>query len=113
MPRCETCIDLSPRLQPAVQNVNFVTVLREIRQVALQFVTASEMTTDLQHRNLLKFQKKDPWTKLQVQLMIRTLRSADGQLNWLDGISRPEISFHVCEPSTKVKNATKSDFLSM
>ena len=29
------------------------------------------------------------------------LRSALGQVNWIAGISRPEISFDVCEASTK------------
>ena len=41
----------------------------------------------------------------------KKLRSALGQLNWLAGISRPEISFDICEASTKVKNATVSDLL--
>ena len=39
------------------------------------------------------------------------LRGALGRLNWLAGISRPEISFDVCEASTKVKNAIVSDLL--
>ena len=32
-------------------------------------------------------------------------RSAVGQLNWVAGISRPDISFSVCEASTKFKQA--------
>ena len=38
-------------------------------------------------------------------------RSALGQLNWLAGISHPEISFDGCEARTKVKTATVSDLL--
>ena len=35
-------------------------------------------------------------------------RSAVGQLNWVAGISRPDISFPVCEPSTKFKQFNSS-----
>ena len=38
-------------------------------------------------------------------------RSAVGQLNWVAGISRPDISFSVCEASTKFKQATVADVL--
>ena len=36
-------------------------------------------------------------------------RSAVGQLNWIAGISRPDISFSVCESSTKFANPTIAD----
>ena len=36
-------------------------------------------------------------------------RSVAGQLNWVACISRPEISFSVCEASTKFKIATVAD----
>ena len=36
-------------------------------------------------------------------------RSAVGQLNWVAGISRPDINFSVCEASTKLKYATVAD----
>ena len=36
-------------------------------------------------------------------------RSAVGQLNWVAEISRPDISFSVCEASTKFKQATVGD----
>ena len=32
--------------------------------------------------------------------------SAVGQLNWVSGISQPDISFYVCDASTKFQNAT-------
>ena len=38
-------------------------------------------------------------------------RSAVGHLNWVAEISRPDISFSVCEASTKFKQATVADVL--
>ena len=38
-------------------------------------------------------------------------RGAIGQLNWVTGISRPDISFAVWEASTKVNSATVADLL--
>ena len=32
-----------------------------------------------------------------------------GQLNWIAGISRPDVSFYICEASTKLNNSTISD----
>ena len=40
-------------------------------------------------------------------------RGAIGQLNWVAGISHPEISFDVCVASTKVKSATKNDLITI
>ena len=34
-----------------------------------------------------------------------------GKLNWVAGMTRPEISFLVCETSTRVKDATVSDLI--
>ena len=41
----------------------------------------------------------------------KQLRSLVGQLNWLSGISRPEISFDVSLMSSKIRNATVDDLL--
>ena len=41
----------------------------------------------------------------------KTYRSAVGQLNWVAGISRPDIIFSVCEASTNFKQATVADVL--
>ena len=38
-------------------------------------------------------------------------RGAIGQLNWVAGTSRPDISFAVCEANTKVNSATVADLL--
>ena len=39
------------------------------------------------------------------------LRGVVGQLSWLAGISRPDISFDSCQASTRIKNATVADVL--
>ena len=39
-------------------------------------------------------------------------RSAVGQLNWVACISRPDISFSVCEASIKSKKATVANEIS-
>ena len=39
------------------------------------------------------------------------LRRVVGQSNWLAGISRPDISFDVCQASTRIKDATVADVL--
>ena len=41
----------------------------------------------------------------------KELRSALGQLNWLAGMTRPEISFYTCSISTHIKNATVADLI--
>ena len=41
----------------------------------------------------------------------KTYRSAVGQLNWVAGISRPNISFSVCKATTKFTQATVVDVL--
>ena len=40
-----------------------------------------------------------------------SLRAAIGQLNWIAGMSRPDLSFDVCQLSSLVKNATVSDMI--
>ena len=56
-----------------------------------------------------RLNKKDSLTKTE----IRQLRGAIGQMNWLSGISRPEISYDVCEASTNLKNANVDSLLKM
>ena len=43
----------------------------------------------------------------------KLLRGVIGQLNWLAGITHPDTSYNVCEASTKVKDATIADVLSV
>ena len=44
---------------------------------------------------------------------ITLLRRPPGELIWVAGMTRPEISFHICEISTKIKTATISDIVSL
>ena len=54
---------------------------------------------------------KEP-LKLLNEKQVSLLRGIVGQLNWLAGISRPEISFQVSELSSRVKISTISDLKS-
>ena len=44
---------------------------------------------------------------------ITSLRGALGKINWVAGMSRPEISYHICHISTRVKNATIADIFTI
>ena len=52
-------------------------------------------------------QVKDQLTEIER----KDYRRAVGQFNWVSGISRPDISFYVCDASTKFQNATITDAL--
>ena len=52
-------------------------------------------------------QVKDQLTEMER----KDYRRAVGQINWVSGISRPDISFYVCDASTKSQNATITDAL--
>ena len=52
-------------------------------------------------------QKQAPVTEVEKSNM----RSVIGQLNWLSGITRPDLCFDVCQFSSKVKNAVVSDLI--
>ena len=41
------------------------------------------------------------------EVELTSLRGALGKLNWITGMTLPEISFQVCEISTKIKSATE------
>ena len=43
----------------------------------------------------------------------KLLRGVIGQLHWLAGIARPDISYDLCEASRKVKDPTIADVLSV
>ena len=42
---------------------------------------------------------------------VTLLRGAIGRLNWVAGITRPEISFYTCEISTRIKTAKVADII--
>ena len=39
----------------------------------------------------------------------KRLRAVIGQLNWIAGISRPDVSFDTCQLSTRIRGAIVSD----
>ena len=41
----------------------------------------------------------------------KDFQRAIGQLNWVSGITRPDISFHTCDASARFKNSTVTDAL--
>ena len=41
----------------------------------------------------------------------KDFQRAVGQLNWVSGITRPDIPFHTCDASTRFKNLTVADGL--
>ena len=64
----------------------------------------------IQEIALLKERMKDQ--KRSLKPSEKTLyRSIVAQLNWVAGISRPDISFAVCESSTKFTHATVADII--
>ena len=54
-------------------------------------------------------QQNSSLTELEIHLM----RSKIGQMNWLCGISRPDIGFYVCEASTSLPTATVNNIVNM
>ena len=48
-----------------------------------------------------------------IEKEITSLRGALGKINWVAGMPRPEISYHVCNISTRVKNATIADIFTI
>ena len=50
---------------------------------------------------------------LEKKKEITSLRGALGKISWVAGMSRPEISYYVCEISTRVKNSTIADIFTI
>ena len=53
--------------------------------------------------------KSSPLTKEE----ITQLRAAIGQLNWLATVSQPQISFEICQASSRVKTSTIADMITI
>ena len=66
----------------------------------LEPIALSTINTSSTHRTLVDVEKT-------------ILRGALGQLNWLSGITRPEISFTVSEISSRISSATVADILTI
>ena len=88
------CINLSQRNDFSI-NINQNEYKANLHQIALDNIDISD-----KHRTLTVPEKT-------------CLRKALGQLNWLAGITQPEISFTVSELSSRVNSATISDLLSV
>ena len=56
-----------------------------------------------------EYKPHEPTSEHEKSLM----RSAVGKLNWLASVSRPDISYHVCQLSTIILNATQKDILKL
>ena len=57
---------------------------------------------------------KSKWTTYSNKKKeITSLRGALGKISWVVGMSRPEISYYVCEISTRVKNSTIADIFTI
>ena len=71
-------IDLEQNSEKSV-NINQASNVRSVNPIIIE--------------SSVKLDKNDPVTKEEK----RQLRGAIGQMNWISGISRPDISFNVCE----------------
>lgn len=74
-------------------------------------ITQKEYINSITPIPLTKEDYKNPKRKLS-QTETTKLRGILGKLNWVSGMTRPEISFFVCETSTRIKDATISDLIS-
>ena len=75
-----------------------ITVSQNYYNRTILLTPISKEQRDNPHQNLIK----EETTSLQASLK---------KLNWSAGMTRPEISFKVCQISTSVKNATAADIL--
>ena len=64
---------------------------------------------EIKVNDTLKRNKNDKLTQKE----ITSLRGALGKINWVVGMSRPEIRYHVCDSSTRVKNPTIVDIFTI
>ena len=60
---------------------------------------------EIKTNGILERKKNNKLTRKE----ITSLRGALGKIKWVAGMLRPEIGYHVCKISTRVKNATIAD----
>ena len=117
-----------------VGNIEFETIINKLKQV---FCLSAERKQIFEYIGIKLEQKADfsitifqkdyidsisPVTLTQdnyknpnrelLQAETAKLRGILGKLNWVAGMTRPEINFFVCETSTRTKDATISDLIS-
>ena len=86
----------------------------DVRQNSDNSITVNQnsFTNTIQPITIPKERLTNQETKVD-QEEKKLLRGVSGQLNWLAAITRPDISYDVCKASTKVKDATIADVLSV
>ena len=84
----------------------------DVKQSPDNSVNQNSFTNTIQPITIPKERLTNKETKVD-QEEKKFLRGVIGQLNWLAGITCPDISYDVCEASMKVKDATIADVLSV
>ena len=64
---------------------------------------------EIKVNDTIKRNKNDKLTEKQ----ITSVRGALGKINWVAGMSKPEIRYHVCEISNRVKNESIADIFTI
>ena len=93
------------------QIFHYIGIRLEQKPVFSITITQKEYINSICPIPLTKDDHKNPNRKLS-QTETTKLRGILGKLNWVSGMTRPEISFFVCETSTRIKDATVSDLIS-
>ena len=75
-------------------------------------ISQTDYVENLELISLSSLDLKNP-SRLLVEVEKTLLRGSLGQLNWLSGITRPEISFSVSEISSGVATSTVADICSV
>ena len=83
------------------QNNNFSITINQANYI--------NIINEIKVNNILKRNENDKLTEKE----ITSLRGALEKINWVAGMSRPEISYHVREISTRAKNATMTDIFTI
>ena len=92
------------------QVFDYIGIIFEQRSDFSIVITQKDFIDTINPVEINKDDLKNPKRKLSHE-EITILRGILVKLNWVAGITRPEISFFVCESSTRVKDATVSDLI--
>ena len=92
------------------QIFNYIGIKLEQRADFSIIITQKDYINTISLISLTKDDYKDPKRKLSPTETTK-LREILGKLNWVSGMTRPKISFFVCETSTRIKDATISDLI--
>ena len=92
------------------QVFDYIGIIFEQRSDFSRVITQKDFIDTINPVEMNKDDLKNPKRKLSHE-EITILRGILVKLNWVAGMTRPEISFFVCETSTRVKDATVSDLI--